>query len=120
MHCIICQLHEKLLITVQIRVIVLVLLRACSNVALVVLVNLAISRVQKHPLPDVEFTVEVQQRLFDQLLDYKGVVFVLLIGSIAILVLLNVGLMVMVVRLEDGLLVPITSTDAVIVAHNFP
>ena len=117
---IICQLHEKLLIHVLLWVEVLVLLRAGPDVALLVLVDLAVCRVQEHPLANVELTVKVEQRLLDEFLDHEGVVFVLLIGSIALLDLSDVGRVVVIMGLEDRLLVTVASADAIVVAHNIP
>ena len=70
---IICELHEQLLFIWQVRVMILVLLATCPDIALSINIDLAVCCVEERPHSDVKLSFEVEHRNLYQFLYHKGV-----------------------------------------------
>ena len=118
LNSIVGQLHEYLIIQRNIWIIVSILFGTCSNVAFIELVDTTIRRIEDNPYSNIKLSIEIKQWSLNELLNNKGVIFMLLILSISIFVFIHLNHVILIMGLKYWLSVSNTSSNTIIIAHD--
>lgn len=111
------ELHKNLFIIWNIWVILLIFFRTCSHVTFFEAIEFTVMGVKNSPYSDVEFTIHVKQRLFNELLNNESETFKFFFFGIILNTTISPRYVIMVMSLEYAHLISFTSSNSVTFTH---